>query len=79
MQQRGGPGDRQSMNCEQFHSGPGKPQPGGWGAAVTRLAQASLAAHSSVSWMVRHLGHVLSAALALEIYDVHQMWQLAHV
>jgi len=65
-------------NCEPVHAG-------AWetgqhrGAAVTRLAQAALAVHIPASSMIKHLGHLLSAALFLEIYDVYQIWQLAHL
>lgn len=56
--------------------GPGKLEHRG--VAVTHLAQAALALHISTCSMVKHLGHLLSAALFFEIYDVYQVWQLAN-
>lgn len=57
--------------------GPGKLEHRG--VAVTHLAQAALALRISTSAVVKHLGHLLSAALFLEIYDVYQVWQLANL
>lgn len=57
-------------SCTQ---GPGKLQH--TGAAVTHLAQAAPALHISAARTIKHLGHLVSAALFLEIYDVYQIWQ----
>lgn len=46
---------------------------------MTHLAQTALAARFPASSMIKHLGHLLGAALFLEIDDVYQIWQLAHL
>lgn len=66
-----------AVNCARVHAGPGKRPHRG--AAVTHLAQAAWAARIPASSMIKHLGHLRSAAPFLEIYDVYQIWQLAHL